>query len=130
MVALVFKLRAPSMLVKCNHTLSLFAFRYFLIGSYVFVSATLDYNLSVHASHIAGVKGPCQFISWDRVSLTFCSSWPQTSILPISTSKITGIIDMSHCIQPLEKSFNAVPRKYGTLLHLAVLSTQILSGYF
>jgi hypothetical protein len=39
------------------------------------------------------------------VLLTFCPSWPQTIILPISTSGAAGILGMSHHARPSLKAF-------------------------
>jgi hypothetical protein len=35
------------------------------------------------------------------ISITFLASWLQTVILPISTSRVAEIIDLSHCAQPV-----------------------------
>jgi hypothetical protein len=43
-----------------------------------------------------------QLIGWDEVSLTVCLGW-QMVILPVSTSLIVGIIDMSLQTWPIMK---------------------------
>jgi hypothetical protein len=48
---------------------------------------------SYYTSHIARTTGAhhhSQLINWDGILLTFSLCWPQTLILPISTSWVTG----------------------------------------
>jgi hypothetical protein len=40
---------------------------------------------------------PAYLLRWGGVSPTFCPGWPWTAILPISTSGIAVIIDLSQC---------------------------------
>jgi hypothetical protein len=42
-------------------------------------------------------------IDWDGVLGTFCLGWPWTTILPISTSLVARIIDLSHHAWPVMK---------------------------
>jgi hypothetical protein len=46
-----------------------------------------------------------QLVCWDAVSLTFCLSWPQTSILLISASWVATIKGMSHHTWPFIDTF-------------------------
>jgi hypothetical protein len=57
-----------------------------------------------YASHVAGITGAHHhtwLICWDEVMLTFFPGWPQTRILPISTSQVAGIIGVNHHPWPL-----------------------------
>jgi hypothetical protein len=50
-------------------------------------------NPSTCAFCVAGIRDwhHTRLTGWDGVSLTFCQSWPQTVIFPISTSWVPGI---------------------------------------
>jgi hypothetical protein len=56
----------------------------------------------IYASHIAGITGACHWvqllIGWDGVLWSFCPGWSWTTMLPISTSQVTGIPGMRHHI--------------------------------
>jgi hypothetical protein len=41
-------------------------------------------------------------VCWDEILLTFCLIWPQTAILPISTSRVAGITDENHHVWPVQ----------------------------
>jgi hypothetical protein len=61
----------------------------------------LDLDLPTYASCIAGiieVNNHAQLICWDGVLLLFCSQWPPSLILLISTSKVAMITGVSHHI--------------------------------
>jgi hypothetical protein len=54
-------------------------------------------------SHITGMTGTCH-LAWPLVEMGSqprnCLGWPGTMILPISTSRVAKIIDVSHCTRP------------------------------
>jgi hypothetical protein len=74
---------------------TLFALVNFWIGSCIFAQASLNCNPSIQASHTAVITGMwhhAQFIGWDEVLITFCLGLPQTVILLVSISQVTGLI--------------------------------------
>jgi hypothetical protein len=56
-----------------------------------------SHNLSISASCVAGIteKDHCAHycVRW---GLTFCSGWPQTSILLVSASQVARVTGVSH----------------------------------
>jgi hypothetical protein len=71
-------------------------------------------------SYITGTTGVhyhAQNVGWDRVSLTFCSGWPQTTILPI----------LAFWVRKLEQRHGILRRGNNTLLCWHRLSVQRLS---
>jgi hypothetical protein len=53
---------------------------------------------SYHLNHALSLL--CFRFFFDRVSLVFGLGWPQTTILPIFASQVTGITSVSHCTWP------------------------------
>jgi hypothetical protein len=53
---------------------------------------TLEYRLAHHCTTTSGLFVEMWFHS------LFCLCWHQTMILPVSASRVAGIIDMRHCV--------------------------------
>jgi hypothetical protein len=61
---------------------------------------SLDHAPPSYASLIAGIIGVCHYIGFvgqDGILLTFCLGWPQTVIVLISASQVSGITVVNHC---------------------------------
>jgi hypothetical protein len=71
-----------------------FLWAIFQIRSWAF--AWLWLRLCLLVSGITGLCHHCPDYCWDGVLLSLCLDWPQTSILRISASWESGIIDVSH----------------------------------
>jgi hypothetical protein len=78
---------------------ALFALGYFQTGSHSSAKAGLELWSSYLCLRIArtrDVNHNAQLIGCDGISLTFCSGWPWTRVLPIITSPVAGKTGMSH----------------------------------
>jgi hypothetical protein len=80
---------------------ALLALVIFEIWSWIYDRAGPWY--SVYTSHVAGMTSTPHHaqlfccLRWYLVN--FCSSWPQTKILQISSFQVARIIDVNHCAQ-------------------------------
>jgi hypothetical protein len=63
---------------------------YGLQSSYLYFPCSWDNRL----------RPPCPAIGWDEVSWTFCLDWPQTVVLPVSTSQVGRFTGLSYHAQP------------------------------
>jgi hypothetical protein len=63
---------------------------------------TADQYSPIYTSHIGGITTACHYV-WltGGASLTFCPHWLQIMIILISTSRVDGIIELSHHVQSL-----------------------------
>jgi hypothetical protein len=68
----------------------------------------LDCDAPIHPSHTAWITGTPQhacLISYNGVSLTFCTVWPWILILLIFTSKVAEITGVHHYFWPIQLCF-------------------------
>jgi hypothetical protein len=113
-VVLGFEFRAScfarQVLYHLSHTRSPFCFVYFSDKvTHFCLGLASDFDPPPIASHMAGMTDVhhfAQLICWDGISLNF--AWPQTVILPVSASQISGIISVSHDAWPWLRVFVCV----------------------
>jgi hypothetical protein len=104
---LEFALRALHFLGRCSTTWAmhpaLFVLGIFQIGSCIYAWASLDCDPPTYPSHVAGMTGAHNHaqvcICRDGLSWTFYRGWPGTKILPICTSRVSGITCVNHSDQ-------------------------------
>jgi hypothetical protein len=99
LVVLGFELRASDLLVMLSTTLTPICFSYFSnVVSHFCLGQPAPWCFCLCVLHSCDDRCTlrCQFIGQDRVSLTFCLSWFQIVILPISASQVAGITDVTH----------------------------------
>jgi hypothetical protein len=85
-------------------TWTLFSLGYFWDRISLYAQAELDCDYLMYASSVVIMTS---FMDWDRVLWTFCPSWPQTAILPISASPVARIIGLSHHIWSPDSHFHS-----------------------